>query len=92
VENILLSYSPEDSFEFGLYINVWQGSSCKAWTQTLIDFALSLQGTYYLPYHAYATKVQFHQAYPGAQEFVKWKKKLDPHTRLRSGFYTTYFG
>lgn len=40
-------------------------------SQKLIDTALKLGGTYYLPYRLHATTEQFQKAYPTALEFFQ---------------------
>jgi hypothetical protein len=41
----------------------------KRMTQALIDAALKLEGSYYLPYRLHATQSQFEQSYPMAKRF-----------------------
>jgi FAD/FMN-containing dehydrogenase len=90
----LLSYAHEDSFACVLYINLQntpQGlAKAERWTQKLIDLALSFKGTYYLPYQLYATKAQFLKAYPPFPEFMKIKKKYDPHNHFSNAFFIKY--
>ena len=59
-------------------------------TQKLVDIAISLGGTYYLPYRLHATREQFYRAYPMAQEFFKLKRKYDPEEIFQNQFYKTY--
>ena len=78
----LLTYAPQDSFALVCYINipnvVKKFDFSQLWTQKLIDLALSLGGTYYLPYQLHATSEQLHKAYPRFEEFVAVKQKYDP--------------
>lgn len=59
-------------------------------TEELIDRALDLGGTYYLPYRPHATTDQFQRAYPNAEKFVTEKKFYDPDLVFRNGFWDRY--
>lgn len=59
-------------------------------TQELVDKAISLGGTYYLPYRLHATREQFYRAYPMAEDFFKLKRKYDPEEIFQNQFYKTY--
>ena len=61
------------------------------WTRELIDAAISLNGAYYLPYQAHATREQFHKAYPNANKLFEIKKKLDPDLKFRNVIWDTYY-
>jgi FAD/FMN-containing dehydrogenase/uncharacterized membrane protein YhaH (DUF805 family) len=61
------------------------------WTRELIAAALSLGGSYYLPYQAHATREQFHKAYPNAQKLFALKKKLDPAFKFKNVIWDTYY-
>lgn len=89
----ILNYAKEDCFAFVCYINVkrsitqiWE----QTWTRQLIQQAINLEGTYYLPYHLYATKKQFEQAYPKFNKFLKLKKKYDPNNKFRNNLLSKY--
>lgn len=91
----VLSYSlPEASYGVVLYFNVGVADEDQAgvarWTRALIDRALELGGTYYLPYRQYATREQFLAAYPRAKVFAEKKLQYDPGELFMSGFYKTY--
>ena len=62
-----------------------------AWTRELIDAALSVGGSYYLPYQLYATPDQFLRAYPGAPGFFALKKRIDPSNKFRNKLWDKYF-
>jgi len=62
----------------------------KLLTQKLIDVAISLKGTYYLPYRLHATKEQMYTAYPQAGQFFSLKKKYDPGEIFQNKFYQMY--
>lgn len=61
------------------------------WTRELIDAATSLNGAYYLPYQAHATREQFHKAYPTSNKLFEIKKKLDPDFKFRNVIWDTYY-
>jgi decaprenylphospho-beta-D-ribofuranose 2-oxidase len=90
----MLSFSPQDCCAFVLYLEVprtKQGySSTRKWSSKLIDKALELSGTYYLPYQLLATKEQFKKSYPRFDEFVALKKKHDPQGLFSNSLYTKY--
>ena len=59
-------------------------------TRELIDAALALGGTYYLPYRPHATRAQFERAYPMARTFFATKARVDPDTLFRTRFFLGY--
>lgn len=56
----------------------------------LIDCARQLGGTYYLPYHKWATREQVEACYPEFQEFLGLKRQYDPEERFQSNWYRHY--
>lgn len=91
----LMAWVRGETFAFVLYYK--QRRRDKAinrvgvWTRELIDAALSVGGSYYLPYQPHATPAQFHAAYPRARELFALKKKLDPDYRLRNALWDKYY-
>ena len=91
----LMAWAREEVFAFVLYYK--QATSPKArravarWTRELIDAAIANQGTYYLPYQIWATKEQFHQAYPRANDFFALKGKVDPANKFRNKLWDAYY-
>ena len=59
-------------------------------TRDLIEIALDLGGTYYLPYRLHATAEQFDRAYPSAREFFQLKRRHDPDQLFQNQFYQKY--
>jgi FAD/FMN-containing dehydrogenase len=55
--------------------------------RSLYDVALELDGSFYLTYHAYATRDQIETAYPQMPEFLNRKLKFDPGERFQSNWY-----
>ena len=89
-----LGWAREEVFSFVLYY--WQGVSAAdreevgMWTRELIDAALSLGGTYYLPYQLHATPEQFARAYPNAPRLFSLKAQVDPSNRFRNKLWDKY--
>ncbi|WP_285767128.1 FAD-binding oxidoreductase [Peribacillus sp. SI8-4] len=90
----LLSYAKDDMFALVMLIN--QGTDDKGKQhaekviRSMIDVALTHDGSYYLPYYGYPTKAQFNEAYPHAVEFFHLKKKYDHDDRFMNLFYKEY--
>lgn len=91
----LMAWAREEVFAFVLYHKQRVRENAKTrvgiWTRELIDAALSVSGTYYLPYQPHATAEQFHRAYPRARDLFALKKKYDPDFRLRNVLWDTYY-
>jgi FAD/FMN-containing dehydrogenase/uncharacterized membrane protein YhaH (DUF805 family) len=90
-----LAWAREEVFAFVVYYkqstNPVERKSVAVWTRELIEAAISVGGTYYLPYQAHATPEQFHRAYPNARELFELKGRLDPEFRLRNVIWDTYY-
>jgi hypothetical protein len=91
----LLAWAKEEVFAFV----VWYKQSTTeveknkvgVWTRELIDTAISLNGSYYLPYQVHATNEQFHKAYPNANKLFELKAKLDPNFKFKNVIWDTYY-
>jgi FAD/FMN-containing dehydrogenase len=59
-------------------------------TRELVDAALAVRGTYYLPYRLHATSSQFRRAYPMADRFFELKRRYDPAEIFSNAFYQAY--
>jgi len=70
----LLAWARTEVFAFVVYYKQGTNDSAKnhvgVWTRELIDAALDLGGSYYLPYQLHASIEQFLRAYPRAPEFL----------------------
>ncbi|WP_260433793.1 FAD-binding oxidoreductase [Burkholderia sp. Bp8998] len=90
-----LGWAREEVFSFVLYY--WQRvfaadrEEVGMWTRELIDTALSLGGTYYLPYQLHATPDQFARAYPNSPRLFALKAQLDPSNRFRNKLWDKYY-
>lgn len=91
----ILAWARQETFAFVLYYKQRTRENAKnqvaIWTRELIDAALSVGGTYYLPYQAHATPEQFHKSYPRANELFALKRKLDPDFRFRNVLWDKYY-
>jgi FAD/FMN-containing dehydrogenase len=91
----VLAWAREECFAFVVYYKqgVDEGARREvgAWTRELIDAALKVGGTYYLPYQIHATDEQFHRAYPRAEEFFALKRRYDPDYRFRNRLWDRYY-
>lgn len=90
----ILSYAQKDSFAFVFYIAIDNSSdghaSTRVWTQKLIDAALHVGGTYYLPYHILALPHQIKLSYPRYPEFIAIKQKYDPSNIFQNSLTRAY--
>lgn len=91
----LLAWARGETFAFVLYYKQRTRDNAinrvSVWTRELIDAAISVGGSYYLPYQPHATPEQFHAAYPRAKELFALKGKLDPNFRLRNVLWDKYY-
>ena len=90
----LLAWAKEESFAFVVYykqgVTEPERKEVGVWTRELIDAALALGGSYYLPYQIHATEAQFRRAYPRAAEFFALKSRVDPDYRFRNKLWDRY--
>ena len=91
----LLAWTKTEVFAFVLYYKQGTASRDKTavglWTQELIDAALSVHGSYYLPYQIHATDEQFERAYPQFQKFFALKASVDPENKFRNKLWDAYY-
>jgi len=62
----------------------------RALTEVLVERALALGGTYYLPYRLHARRDQFQRSYPRWAEFAEAKQRYDPKALFRHGLWDRY--
>jgi FAD/FMN-containing dehydrogenase len=91
----LLSWAPREVFAFVIYYKQKTDSASQRevgeWTRELVDAALRVGGSYYLPYQPHATQSQFLRAYPRAPEFFALKRRLDPTNKFRNLLWDKYY-
>ncbi|MCU1301055.1 MAG: FAD-binding protein [Candidatus Sulfotelmatobacter sp.] len=89
-----LPYAKQDMFAYVLYfnqeLNDRQSKILQRTTSALVDLAVGLRGTFYLPYQLYYSPAQLHCAYPEIDAFFAAKKKYDPDGLFSSKFYDKY--
>lgn len=56
----------------------------------IIDRAIEYGGRYYLTYHRWATRKQVETCYPQFVDFLRLKRKYDPHECFQSEWYRHY--
>jgi FAD/FMN-containing dehydrogenase len=89
----LLAWARTEVFAFVVYYKQPTGPTAQeagVWSRELIDAALELGGSYYLPYQLHATQDQFNRAYPRAGELLGLKRRLDPLRKFRNKLVDKY--
>ncbi|MCZ6672840.1 MAG: FAD-binding oxidoreductase [Verrucomicrobia bacterium] len=91
-----LPYAKDDRIAYVLYfnqkLNEEDSKKLERATGKLIDLAISLNGTFYLPYQLYYSAEQLRAAYPEIDDFFALKRKYDPEERFSNAFYEKYGG
>ncbi len=89
-----LPYAKTDSFGFVMLFNVERtaegATSLEGRARRLIEAALKMGGSFYLPYWSYATPQQLLRAYPEFPRVVREKNQVDPGKRFLNGFFDHY--
>ncbi len=89
-----LPYAKQDMFAYVLYfnqeLNQQQSQILQQTTIDLVNLAVELQGTFYLPYQLYYSSQQLRRAYPEIDAFFAAKKKYDTDGLFSSKFYEKY--
>ncbi|HEX5539968.1 MAG TPA: FAD-binding oxidoreductase [Micromonospora sp.] len=89
-----LAYARKDVF--GLVMNFRQENTGEAenrmrtLTRKLIDAAIEVDGTFYLPYRLHGTGGQVRRAYPAWETVVAAKRRHDPREIFRNDLYNSY--
>lgn len=90
----LLNYAKEDMLCFVMLL---RGPKTEKFDQDIgrvaikiTNKALQLNGSYYLPYRPYQTRLQFMQSYPKFHQFKTIKNKYDPKMIFVNEFYKNY--
>ena len=93
-EDNVLSYAPADMFAVVLYVNqpttVEGHEQMGKTTRQIVDLAISVQGTFFLPYQLHYTPEQLQQAYPQIDAFFAEKRRYDPRSILTNTFYERF--
>jgi FAD/FMN-containing dehydrogenase len=91
----VLNYAKEDVAAFVIYYNIWNNNhsiqESSVWSRKLIQKAIDISGTFYLPYLHHATKMQFEKSYPDCGSYLEIKRKYDPNGRLGNQHFYCHF-
>jgi FAD/FMN-containing dehydrogenase len=91
----LLSWANTEVFAFVVYYRQGTDAVAKArvkrWSLEMIDAAIEVGGSYYLPYQIFASPQQFLAAYPKAPRYFDLKGRIDPAYRFRNKLWTQYY-
>jgi FAD/FMN-containing dehydrogenase len=89
-----LPYAKQDMFAYVLYfnqeLNQRQSQVLRQTTIDLINLAIALRGTFYLPYQLAYSPHQLREAYPEIDAFFVAKKNYDPEGLFSSKFFEKY--
>lgn len=90
----LVSYAQEDMYGFVVYYKINLNSrdiqTLNAFTRELIDYLISIKGTYYLCYGDYYSSSQLTAMYPGIRRLFVLKTQHDPEGLFTSVWYEKY--
>ena len=89
-----LPYAREDVFGVVMFFHQSRSAAADALmqqlTRELIEEALAVGGTFYLPYRLHATPDQVRRAYPAIPEFFEEKRRVDPDQVFTNEWYLRY--
>jgi FAD/FMN-containing dehydrogenase len=90
----VLAYARQDVFGLVMSFNQRRSADAEqpmqAMTRALIDAAIALGGTFYLPYRLHASAEQLRRAYPAWDTALRAKSRYDPDGVFRNGLYEAY--
>ncbi|TGD58480.1 FAD-binding oxidoreductase [Flavobacterium humi] len=89
-----MNYARENVFGFVFLFNQKKNpedeEAMKKLTQKLVQTAIRMEGTYYLPYRLHVEKEAMRKAYPQSDAFFQLKLKYDPDQIFKNKFYDYY--
>lgn len=90
-----LNYAKENVFGFVFLFNQKKKNEkdekeMRKLTKQLVEIAIKMEGTYYLPYRLHIDRETFRKVYPQGEEFFKLKLKYDPTEIFKNKFYEHY--
>jgi decaprenylphospho-beta-D-ribofuranose 2-oxidase len=95
-QEAVLSYAKEEMFAlvclFNTSLSDKAQSEMKLGIQQILDKVILHRGSYYLPYAAYPSLIQFQSAYPHYAEFFNKKNEYDSDHLFMNYFYEQYEG
>lgn len=90
-DDTILAYARRDAVALVLFFSQEAtpaaDDAMRGLTGDLIELALRLDGSFYLPYRLHYTPAQLRRAYPRVDEFLALKSRYDPEARLGSRFH-----
>jgi hypothetical protein len=93
-ETTFLPYAKNESYAFVLYFRLHNLSGAddevRGIHQKLASVALSMDGTFFVPYRHHYTSEQLETAYPEISEFFMKKENYDPENLFSNLWYTNY--
>ena len=93
-EDVFLRYASEEMFAFVMFFEQERTpeaeKAMRALTTELIDAALQLEGTFYLPYRLHASGQQLVKGYPRINEYFERKCRYDPEAVFSNMFFKHY--
>lgn len=93
-EPVLLDYARGDRFSVVLYlsqeVSAEGNRDMAGLTRALVDRALAVGGTFYLPYQQHYSREDVARAYPRIEEFFALKRRHDPGLLFMNGFYRRF--
>jgi FAD/FMN-containing dehydrogenase/uncharacterized membrane protein YhaH (DUF805 family) len=91
----LMAWAKEEVFAFVVWhkqnTHEIEKNKVAVWTRELIEAAISMEGSYYIPYQVHATAEQFHKAFPNAKKLMEMKDEYDPDFKFRNVIWDTYY-
>lgn len=89
-----MRYANEDVFGFVFLFNQKKNAvhekEMKKMTNRMVDLAIKMEGTYYLPYRLHIDRDKMRKAYPQSDSFFKLKLKYDKDRVFMNKFYEQY--
>jgi hypothetical protein len=89
-----LNYAHENVFGFVFLFNQKKNekheAAMKELTRKLVQLAMKMDGTYYLPYRLHIDRAAFRSVYPQGEAFFKLKLKYDSSEVFKNKFYDHY--
>ena len=92
----VLAYAPASRvaavMSFSMPVTHEADEKMRRMTEALVERAIGLGGSFYLPYRLHARRDQLDRAYPRLGEFLDQKRRHDPKLLFRNTLWNHYFG
>lgn len=94
-QSSVMGYAPQDRIAAVMFFDQRMSgrgeNAMRALTERLIEAALAVGGSFYLPYRLHARPDQLRRAYPQTDAFAAEKRRLDPGLLFRNLMWDHYF-